>query len=333
LFICTTSIVQAVPVLSANVTATVEGVLTENTDSGGPVAAASVVGAEHSGRADVDSAGNIGTTAGFFGANGVTADIVSTAIWEDTFIYNVGDTATFDFFIPGGVIAFEANSVSGLNGSIGVAVVLNGVPIFSSLSEVQTLAGTPTTAADLLLTQTGTALSASFANGLADSLGLTGAGYTFGSFTGSFDLSTDALVGANALTYVMHSTVGDFIGETSAIASIGDPLRVNTGQPGVTLTAGPGGPVVTTPAPGSSLLLLRTPVKINLPFARRCIHASDVARQSNTAQYSPSSRLAIEAQRQPHLGNFISTGVLSPQATRRAMKSIDNACCHRGTTS
>ena len=71
--------------LSANVTATVEGVLTENTDSGGPVAAASVVGAEHSGRADVDSAGNIGTTAGFFGANGVTADIVSTAIWEDTF--------------------------------------------------------------------------------------------------------------------------------------------------------------------------------------------------------------------------------------------------------
>ena len=51
----------------------------------GPVAAASVVGAEHSGRADVDSAGNIGTTAGFFGANGVTADIVSTAIWEDTF--------------------------------------------------------------------------------------------------------------------------------------------------------------------------------------------------------------------------------------------------------
>ena len=54
----------------------------------------------------------------------------------------------------------------------------------------------------------------------------------------------------------MQSTVGDFIGETSAIASIGDPLRVNTGQPGVTLTAGPGGPVVTTPAPGSSLLLL-----------------------------------------------------------------------------
>ena len=51
----------------------------------------------------------------------------------------------------------------------------------------------------------------------------------------------------------MQSTVGDFIGETSAIASIGDPLRVNTGQPGVTLTAGP---VVTTPAPGSSLLLL-----------------------------------------------------------------------------
>ena len=55
---------------------------------------------------------------------------------------------------------------------------------------------------------------------------------------------------------------------------------------------------------------LRAPVKINLPFTRRCILASRVARQSNTVEYSLSSRLAIEAQRQPHLGNFILTGVL-----------------------
>ena len=47
-------------------------------------------------------------------------------------------------------------------------------------------------------------------------------------------------------------------------------------------------------------LLLRTPVKINSSFGRRCIHVSGVTRQSNTAEYSSSSRLAIAAQRHPH---------------------------------
>ena len=90
--------------------------------------------------------------------------------------------------------------------------------------------------------------------------------------------------------------------------------------------------------------VLRTPDKINLPFARRCIerHGWHECRElsgiipaslaallvsrsqlfptivrhsrrpwrSNTVEYSLSSRLAIEVQRQAHLGNFISTGVL-----------------------
>ncbi|MFT5446826.1 MAG: hypothetical protein ACI9DC_002001 [Gammaproteobacteria bacterium] len=55
---------------------------------------------------------------------------------------------------------------------------------------------------------------------------------------------------------------------------------------------------------------LRTPVEINLPFARRCIIESCVTRRSNTAEYSLSPRLAIEAQRQLHLGNFMSIEAL-----------------------
>ena len=44
---------------------------------------------------------------------------------------------------------------------------------------------------------------------------------------------------------------------------------------------------------------LRTPVEINYALGRRCIRASGVARQSNTAEYSPSSRLAGTALRHP----------------------------------
>ena len=44
---------------------------------------------------------------------------------------------------------------------------------------------------------------------------------------------------------------------------------------------------------------LRTPVETNYALGRRCIRASGVARQSNTAEYSPSSRLAGTALRHP----------------------------------
>jgi hypothetical protein len=41
-----------------------------------------------------------------------------------------------------------------------------------------------------------------------------------------------------------------------------------------------------------ALRVPRTPVKINYPFGHRYIHASGVARRSNTVEYSPFSRLA-----------------------------------------
>ena len=214
-----------------------------------------MVGTEHSGQAEVDSAGNIEVTSQFFGANGDDAQITSTASWTEAFNFAAGDTATFDFFIPGGVIAFEANNVSGLVGSFGVAVLLNGNDIFSTFTEVTTSVGTPTQESDLAVSESGTTLTRTFATGPAAGFGLTGAGFSFGPYTGSLDLATDAVVGTNTLLYVMQSEVSPFIGETSAIASIGDPLGLNTGSPpgSASLTSGP---AIAAPAPAPLALLL-----------------------------------------------------------------------------
>ena len=87
------------------------------------------------------------------------------------------------------------------------------------------------------LVQTGTILTSSF-DPVSVAPGF-GAGYVFNSYGDSLSLAPN--VGVNTLVYSMTAFVRGLIGETSAIAYIGDPVNLsqsggNPGIPGSTLT-------------------------------------------------------------------------------------------------
>jgi hypothetical protein len=183
-------------------------------------------------------------SAEFFGANGTPARITAGASWRDTFS---GPSARFDFFIPEAAIGFEANNVDDLFGSFFVEVLLNGTSVFSAGTDLRTVDGTPQTEDDLELTHTGTTeLTATFDTDIAPSFDLGGAGYRFGAFQGSLDLLGGA--GTNTVVYNMRSLVEGLIGETSALAFVGDPLDLEQQPRGVTLIPGGDGPDVPVPA-------------------------------------------------------------------------------------
>ena len=245
--------VMALPLVEATAGADLEknSVITSVTDSdsGTVAASASVIGSEYAGRGASDSSGRLAVSAEFFGASGTFAEIRGGSSWTETFDATAGTPALFDFFIPGAAIGFEANNVDGLVGSFMVEVLFNGDSVFSASAEVETLAGTPQSAGDLRLTQSGEILNAVFGTGIAPSFGLVGAGYRFNSFSGSLDLT--AIDGTNTIVYSMSSLVDGLIGETSALASIGDPLNLSA-QEGVTLTVD----TVAAPIPEPSTILL-----------------------------------------------------------------------------
>lgn len=193
----------------------------------------------YEGQGAADSAGNLGVSAAFLGgAGGNLITVGASATWTETFDYLSGP-ATFDFFIPGAAIGFEANNVSGLMGSFLVEILLNGSSIFNAGATVTTTSLTPRVETDLSLMQTGTSLTPIFATDIAppfgEPFGLGSAGYRFGPFSGS--LALNPLVGiTNEIVYRMSAEVTGNPGETSAIASIGDPLNLNQQNPGVTLS-------------------------------------------------------------------------------------------------
>jgi hypothetical protein len=121
--------------------------------------------------------------------------------------------------------------------------------VFSAGADVLTgQNGRPQTGNDLELIHTGTTeLRATFATDVAPSFGLGGAGYRFGAFQGSLDLLGGA--GTNTVVYNMSSLVEGLIGETSALAFVGDPLDLAQQPGGVTLIPGGDGPDVPVPAP------------------------------------------------------------------------------------
>ena len=245
-------VAMALPLVSATASATLGGEdPITNSDSGTDESLASVVAGEYTGRGASDSSGRLAASAEFFGASGTIAEISGGATWDDTFDATAGTFANFDFFIPSASIGFEANNVSGLSGSYMVEILFNGVNVFSANANVETLVGTPSTENDLSLTQTGTVLNATFATDIAPGFGLPGAGYRFDPFNGSLDLT--AIDGTNTITYSMSVVVKGLIGETSALASIGDPLNLSQQSAGVTLTIDPN--ITPVPEPASMLLL------------------------------------------------------------------------------
>ncbi len=259
---------MAVPVMGASADAVLNGVFSSNSDSSSTAASAIVVGSEHTGRGASDATGRLGVSAEFLGASGTTASIGANATYTDTFDYVTG-SSTFDFFIPSAAIGFEANNVPGLTGSFLVEVFLNGVNIFTTGSTVETIAGTPQDPADLLLTQSGTLLTSVFDTGIADSFGLGGAGYRFNPFSGSLDVSP--LIGTNTISYSMDARVNGLIGETSAIASIGDPLNLSQQPAGVTLTVNSG----TAPVPEPGTLALLIAGIVGMGFSKRGIASGE----------------------------------------------------------
>jgi hypothetical protein len=236
--------------LGAEAKAILDGVNFSDSDTSSSAASAVVEGDEHTGRGAAEVGGKLAVSAGFFGANGIQASISGGSSWTDSFS---GPRARFDFFIPEAAIGFEANNVNDLFGSVFVEILLNGVRVFSAGADVRALAGTPRTPDDVELTQTGTTdLVGSFATDIAPSFGLGGAGYGFAAFTGSLDLLGD--VGTNLVEYRMSSLVEGLIGETSALAFVGDPLNLSQQPGGVSLT--PGGDVPTVPEPAPIWLML-----------------------------------------------------------------------------
>lgn len=247
---------RAVPIMDASADALLGGSpLVVDTSTSGTFATASVVGNEYRAWGASDFAGHLGVSAEFLGASGGPVTVGASATWTETFDFLSGP-ATFDFFIPGAAIGFEANNVSGLIGSFSVDILLNGVSIFSSFSQVETLSPFLFSPADLLLTQTGTALTSTFATDVVPSftqpIGLPSAGYRFGQYSGS--LALNPLVGMNTIQYSMQAMVAGSLGETGAIASIGDPLNLNQQLPGVTLTTPPVKHAVSVPEPGTLAL-------------------------------------------------------------------------------
>lgn len=209
----------------------------------------------YAGQGAADAAGNLGVSAAFLGAGGGSVTVGASAMWTDTFNF-VSGPATFDFYIPSAAIAFESNNVPGLSGSFLVDILLNGSSIFSAGATVATTSASPRVATDLALTQTGTSLTPTFATDIAPSfgapIGVGSAGYRFGAFLGN--LALNPLVGMNTIEYSMQAMVSGSLGETSAIASIGDPLNLSQQPFGVTLTVPTVKHPVSVPEPGTLAL-------------------------------------------------------------------------------
>lgn len=223
----------------------------QDIDPGPTSASAQVSGprGESDAHAAADDGGHLAAQATFNGAQGQYTNVIANAAWTENFTANAGSSATFDFFIPQALLGFGANNVSNLNGGFAVDISLNGVSQFSATAEILTTGSFPSTPADMPLEQTGTILTSSFISGsVAPGFG---AGYVFNSYGDSLDLAPVA--GDNTLVYTMSTFVRGLIGETSAIAYIGDPLSLsqsggNPGIPGSTLTVDGGVPPVPVPA-------------------------------------------------------------------------------------
>lgn len=238
-------VANAVPVVTAEATATLGGVPFSDSDAGLATADAVVEGGEHAGRGAANVGGKLGVSAEFFGASGTQATITAGSSWTDSFS---GPSARFDFFIPAAAVGFWANNVPRLSGSFFVEILLNGVSVFSAGANARTLVGTPRFPGDIELIQTGTTnLVATFATDVAPTFGLGGAGYRFEAFSGGLDLLGG--VGDNTVEYRMSSLVEGLIGETSALAFVGDPLSLSQQPGGVSLTPGNDGATVPAPAP------------------------------------------------------------------------------------
>lgn len=188
-------------------------------------ASALVTNNEVRGQSVSNASGHLATSASFYGFCCQVTNVSAEASWTETFVATAGSTAQFNFFIPGAAIGFNANNSGPLSGGYSVEILLNGVSQFLATADVTTTVGTPKTAADLSLTQTGTILNSTFATGIAQTMVLEGAGYRFDAFGGSLNLSP--VTGDNILTYSMSVFVNGPIGETSAVASIGDPLNLS----------------------------------------------------------------------------------------------------------
>lgn len=262
--------VTALPIMDAAARATLNSVpLTPVSDTDTVEATASIVDpdGEYAGRGASDSSGRLAASADFYGASGTRAIIEGEATWTETFDSSAGASAIFDFFIPGAAIGFWANNVPGLIGSYNVDILFNGTSVFNAYSEVQTLVGTPVSESDLSLTQSGTVLNASFASDVAPGFGGNEAGYRFDPFNGSLDLT--AIDGTNTISYSMYAVVDGLIGETSAIASIGDPLNLSQQPAGVTLTSDTDTPPGPAPVPEPATMLLFGTGFLGLAAARR----------------------------------------------------------------
>jgi len=245
------SAAMAAPIVGATASADVGGTFFSDSDTGPAAASASVVGGEYRGQGGATAAGQLGTTAQFFGASGTFATITAGASWTETFNATAGSTATFDFFIPDAAIGFTSNNVPGLIGSYEVDIVFNGTSIFDAFGEVQLTNGFPVGPSDFSLDQQGTSLSTTFATDILVD-GAPGRGYRFGAFSGSLNLTPVA--GLNTLVYSMTTMVDGLIGETRALASIGDPLNLAQQPAGANLTVG-GGPAP-VPEPNTLVLML-----------------------------------------------------------------------------
>lgn len=228
------------------------GTLLSDSDIGSTVVSALLEDGEYRGQGGATAAGQLGTSAQFFGASGTSATITAGASWSKTFDATAGSTATFEFFIPGAAIGFTSNNVPRLIGSYDVEIVFNGNSIFDAFGEVELTNGFPLLPSDFSLDQQGTLLSATFANDfLID--GNIGGGYRFGAFSGNLNLSPVA--GVNTIEYSMTTMVDGLVGETGALASIGDPLNLAQQPAGANLTVNSGRPPV-VPEPSTLVVML-----------------------------------------------------------------------------
>jgi hypothetical protein len=257
------SAAMAATIVGATASAHVGGTFFTDSDTGSAAASASVVDlieSEYRGQSGATAAGQLGTTAQFFGASGTFATITAAANWTETFDATASSTATIDFFIPDAAIGFTSNNVPGLIGSYEVAILFNGTSIFDAFGEVELTSNSP----DIFsLDQQGTILSATFASDIPID-GATGSGYRFGAFSGSLNLSPVA--GVNTLEYSMTTMVAGLIGETGALASIGDPLNLAQQPAGANLTVG-GGP---SPVPEPNTLVMMLLGGLTMLLVRKC---------------------------------------------------------------
>ena len=246
------SAAMAGTIVGSTASADLGGTLFLDSDSGSTVVSALVADGEYRGQGGATVAGQLGTTASFFGASGTFAKVTGSASWTKTFDAAAGSTATFDFFIPEAAIGFISNNVPGLIGSYNVDIVFNGASIFDALGEVQLTGSFPVDPIDFSLDQQGTILSATFADDILidDEIGR---GYRFGAFSGRLNLSPVA--GVNTIEYSMTTMVDGLIGETGALASIGDPLNLAQQPAGANLTVN-GGDSPVVPEPSTLVIML-----------------------------------------------------------------------------